>query len=150
MHHHIEAPPVVEDLFHDALALGEVGNVGAESLKVRAVGGKGLGAARQVIVTDVCHPDPRARNAERSGDTPPQPARRTGDEGDSVLEKRHRPIPSCFAFSLVVHWVDDAAPFIRLLFRVPSTSCPGGDRLAPPTRGVDGAGPTGTSSEGAR
>jgi len=51
VHHHIQPSPTIDDPFHHALALGEVGNIGTKSLKVRAVGGEVSGAAGELVVT---------------------------------------------------------------------------------------------------
>src|SRR3989454_11394962 len=84
MHHHIQPPPAIHNLLHHALALGKVGNIGADGLKVCAVGGEVSGAACKLIITDVRHTHPRARESKRPGDSPSQAACRAGYKDHSV------------------------------------------------------------------
>ena len=84
LHHHIQPPPAIHNLLHHALALGKVGNIGADGLKVCAVGGEVSGAACKLIITDVRHTHPRARESKRPGDSPSQAACRAGYKDHSV------------------------------------------------------------------
>src|SRR2546422_1271624 len=70
VHHHVQPLPAIHNLLHHALALGKVGNIGSEGLKVYPVGGEVTGAARELVITNVRHAHPRARGAKRPCDSP--------------------------------------------------------------------------------
>jgi len=70
VHHHVNPPAAIHNLPHHILARGEVGHIGAESLKVRPVGGEVTGAARELVITNVRHAHPRAGDAKRPCNSP--------------------------------------------------------------------------------
>src|SRR5437899_2181376 len=92
--YHVQPPPAVNNLLHHALALGEVGNIGAEGLKACTVGGEVTAATREFVITNVRHAHPRARDAKRPCDSPSQTPGRAGDEGNAVLVELHRELLS--------------------------------------------------------